>query len=46
MQQHRPDLFDSGEAAASGEGLFAEVDIDDGAGPGSVRMKRRRQDLK
>jgi hypothetical protein len=45
VQEHGADVFDPGDAETAAEGFFAEVHIDDGAGPGPVGVERRRADL-
>ena len=44
-QQHRTDVFDPGDTAASGDRFGAEVHIDHAKGPRPIRIKRRRHDL-
>ena len=45
VQQNGADVFDPGDAEASAEGFFAEVDVDDSTRPGPVGVERRRADL-
>ena len=44
IKQDGADLFDAGDAGAGGEGFFAEMNVNNGAGSGPVRIKRRRCD--
>jgi hypothetical protein len=44
-EEEGADVFDAGDAGAGGEGFFAEMNVNNGAGPGPVRIKRRRHQL-
>jgi hypothetical protein len=45
VEQDGSNLFDAGDAVAGADGFFAEVEVEDGAGSGPVRIKRRRHQL-